>query len=292
MLPIDPQAVKTEQRVAWDAISAGWVTIHELFERGGAPVTERLLELGGVRSGQTVLDVATGVGEPALTAARVVGPTGRVVGTDISAEMLAIARCRATAEGLDNVELIVGDVDGVDLPPGSFDVVLSRWGLMFAVDHVGTFRGLARLLVPGGVLAAAVWGPPATAPFLSLGYSVLRERLHLPDPPPGTPGPYSMADPERLAAALTEAGLVEVSVRELVVPFQVDRPQDYAYFNRAVSPPGLLDVIRGRYGSADDPGTWQAVAAAAEAYRTGDDGVRMPSVALCLRAVKSRAQGF
>lgn len=284
---IDPQAVKADQRASWDAISAGWEQVGEVFERGAALVTRHLLELGGVRPGQSILDIATGRGEPALSAARIVGPAGQVVGVDISAAMLAVARQRAADAGLDNVELVVGDLESIDLSPRSFDVALSRWGLMFAVDHVAAFRSIARLLVPGGVLAAAVWGPPAAAPFLSAGYTVLSERLRLPDPPPGLPGPFSMSDPERLAGSLAEAGFGDVSVAELVVPFRVDTAEEYADFNRAVSPPKLLEMVRDRFGSADDPQTWRAVAAAAEKYGTGDRGagLALPSTALCLRGV-------
>lgn len=284
---LDPQAVKADQRASWDAISAGWERAAEVFERGAAPVTQHLLELGGVRPGQSILDIATGRGEPALSAARVVGPAGRVVGVDISAAMLARARQRAAEAGLDNVEFITGDVEGIDLPAYSFDVALSRWGLMFAVDHVAALRSIARLLVPDGVLAAAVWGPPATAPFMSAGYAAMKERLELPDPPPGLPGPFSMSDPERLAGSLVEAGFADVSVTEFVVPFRVDTPEEYADFNRAVSPPKLLETIRDRFGSTDDRETWQAVAAAAEknSISGNGEGLALPSTALCLRAV-------
>lgn len=284
---IDPVTVKREQAAAWDAISSGWELALGVFERGAASVTERLLELGGVRPGQSVLDVGTGLGEPALPAARLVGPSGRVVGVDISPAMLEVARRRArTADGAAPVDFVVADLESIDLPARSFDVALSRWGLMFAVDHVAAFRSLLRLLVPGGVLAAAVWSTPPRAPMMSMGYSVLSERLELSPPPPGTPGPFSMADPERVASELAEAGFAEVSVSEFVVPFRLETPQEYAAFNRAVSPPALLRSIRDRFGSEDDPGTWQAVAAAAARHAdAGSPGLSLPSTALCLRAV-------
>ena len=282
---IDPRTVKAEQREAWDAISTGWQTAREVFERGAATVTRRLLELGEVGPGHRVLDIATGLGDPALSAARLVGATGSVVGVDISNSMLSAARRRAAEAGLDTVDFMVGDVESIDLPAGSFDVALSRWGLMFAIDHVAAFSGVRRLLVPGGVLAAAVWGPPATAPMMSLGYRVLSDRLQLPAPPPGTPGPFSMSDPRRLVAELAEAGFVDVSVTELVVPFRVDSAWQYAEFNRAVSPPKLLALLRERYGTADDLATWEAVATAAGEYQNGDGKLSMPSITLCVRAV-------
>src|SRR5581483_2247040 len=133
---LDVAAVKRQQRQSWDAISTGWAASMELFERGAAGMSDALLRLGGVRRGRSVLDIGTGLGEPALPAARAVGPTGRVVGIDISAQMLHIARERAG--DLSNVEFLVADLEDIPLPPSTFDVALSRWSLMFAVDHVAT----------------------------------------------------------------------------------------------------------------------------------------------------------
>lgn len=278
----DPVKFKDMQRANWNAISAGWASSQDDFERGGAAVTARLLELAGVKPGQTVLDVGTGVGEPALTVADVVGPTGRVVGVDLAPAMVAIATERAGAVG--NVEFVVGDVESLDFPPASFDVVLSRWGLMFAVDHVKTFQELANVLVPGGVLAASVWvGSVAEVPMMSIGYEVLSARLDLPPAPPGAPGPFSMGDPVALRTELSVAGFVDVEVREFTVPFVLDSVERYVAFNKAASPPGLKDMLRERYGDEDE--TWDAIGAAAESYRAADGTISLPSKTLLLRAV-------
>jgi SAM-dependent methyltransferase len=282
----DPVAFKSKQRDDWNAASPGWAAGHDEFERGAASVTTRLLDLGGVRPSQTVLDVATGHGELALSAARLVGPTGRVVGVDIAPAMLEIARQRAA--DLDNVEFVEADLEALGQPAASFDVVLSRFGLMFAVDHVAAFRALARVLVPGGVLAAAVWGPPS-AHLLSSGPAVISERLEVPPPPPGLPGPFSMCDPQRLTEELAAAGFVEVSVTAHVAPFRFGSVGDYVRFNKAVLPPPFLQMVRDRFGSADDSDTWNAVARAAEQHADRDGTIRLPSTALCLRAVNPPA---
>ncbi|MEU6038435.1 class I SAM-dependent methyltransferase [Actinomadura sp. NPDC047616] len=281
---IDPEQVKTEQRRSWNAISAGWDATHEIFERGGAALTRRLLDLADVRPGRRVLDVATGIGEPALNAAAAVGPGGCVVGVDISPAMLAVARRRARLHGCRNVAFAEGDVEHLGQPEGAFDVVLSRLGLMFAVDHVAAFRGLRAVLVPGGVLAAAVWAEPEAAPMMSLGYRVLADRLDLPSPPPGLPGPFSMSDPGRLAADLIAAGFQDVSVTAFTVPFRLDGPGEYVEITKAMTPPRLLGLLRDRYGSEDDPATWEAVGAAVAPFAAGGV-IPLPSTALCVRAV-------
>jgi hypothetical protein len=108
---------------------------------------------------------------------------------------------------------------------------------MFTIDHAGTFGRLRRLLVPGGVLAAAVWGPPDTH-LMSKGPVALSERLDMPVPPSHVPTPFSMSDRHRLNADLTEAGFVEVSVIEQTVPFWFASLDDYVRFNRLALPPG------------------------------------------------------
>jgi SAM-dependent methyltransferase len=282
MTQFDPVAFKTEQRANWNAVSTAWASWQEAFERGATTVTARLLELSGVRPGHRVLDIATGHGEPAVSAARIVGPTGRVVGVDLSPAMVEVARQRAA--GLDNAEFLEGDMESIGDQVRSFDVVLSRFGLMFAVDHVAAFRKLADVLVPGGVLAAAVWGPPATH-LLATGPAALAEHVQIPAPPPDTPGPFSMSDPQQLTEELTTAGFVDVSITEHTVPFHFGSIEDYLRFNREVLPPTMLETVRDRLGSEDDPGAWKAVARAVEKYADPDGSLPLPSVALCVRAV-------
>ncbi|MFB8281239.1 class I SAM-dependent methyltransferase [Nocardia colli] len=280
----DPVSFKQMQRANWNAISAGWESCSHDFETGGAPVTARLLELAGVRAGHRVLDIGSGTGEPALSAAAVVGASGSVTGIDLAPDM--IARARERGRGAGNVEFVVGDVESLEFPAASFDAVLSRWGLMFAVDHVETFRELARVLVPGGLLAAAVWAAPGSeAPMMSLGFQVIARRLELPPPAPGAPGPFSMGDPETVGAELTKAGFSDVEVTAFPVPFVLESPQRFIEFNKVVIPPGLKTMLRERFGSADDPATWAAVGAAVEPYRRPEGTVALPSKALLLRAV-------
>jgi SAM-dependent methyltransferase len=287
MEEFDAAAYKAETRKVWDATCPGWEASLEYFERGAAAVTARLLELADLRPGQSVLDVATGHGEPALTAAGVVGPTGRVVGIDLAPRMVAAARARARAAGVDHVTFAVADLedlDGAGVGEG-FDAVLSRFGLMFAVDHVAAFRTLARRLRPGGVLAAAVWGPPDRH-LMSVGPVALAERIGLPAPAVGVPGPYGMADGGRLRADLVAAGFGGVQIGELVAPYWFSSVEEYVRFNRAALPPPMLARVAERFGSVDDPDTWAAVGGAAERYAGGDGVLRLPSVALCLRAVR------
>ena len=171
--PFDPQGYKDRQRQEWNAVAEGWRKWWPLIEQGAQQVSERLVDLAGVEPGHRMLDVATGVGEPAVTAARRVGPQGLVVATDQSPEMLAIARERGAALGLSNLEFHAVDAETLDFPEGSFDAALCRWGLMFLPDAVEGLQRIRRLLVPGGRFATSVWGPPQKTPLLSLAMGVL-----------------------------------------------------------------------------------------------------------------------
>lgn len=228
-----------------------------------------------------MLDVATGQGEPALSAARAVGSTGRVVGIDFSPAMLAVARRRA--QGLGNIDFTEADMEAFQQPVGSFDVVLSRFGLMFAADHVGVLRALARMLAPGGVLAAAVWGP-ASSHLLSAGPAALSERLGMSAPPPDVPGPFSMSDPRQVEQELETAGFTGVSVSDGVLPFRFTSVEAYVRFTRELFPPQILGLVKQRFGSEDSPDAWGLVSQAVEKHVDKDGSLSLPSTALYLRA--------
>lgn len=280
----DAVAYKAAQRTTWNAISDGWARWQERYEDAARPVTEWLLDAAGVGLGCVVLDAGTGTGEPALAAAHRVGPAGRVVGVDLAPAMLEQARQRAGT--IANVQFVEGDLEALDFPPASFDAVLSRWGLMFAVDPVAALRSLRRLLAPGGVLAAAVWGAPAANPMTRLGYQVLSQVLELPAPPAGTPGPFSLSEPGAVRDAATVAGFVEPSISELPLCLRFASVTEYVAFTRAVIPPELREALRQRFGRAADGRTEDALAEAASAYPDGAGGVALPGLALCLRAVR------
>jgi len=136
-----PGKYKAGQRRDSSSAAAGWKYWWETLETALAPVSKRMIELAQLHARQRVLDVATGIGEPALTAARVVGPAGHVTATDIAPGMLEIARERAEEAGLTNVEFVEADAETIDFPEGSFDAVLCRFGRMF-LPNVAEMRGL------------------------------------------------------------------------------------------------------------------------------------------------------
>jgi len=238
--------VKTAQRAGWGEQARAWYAQLEVIERQWAPLSEGLLELARVATGDRVLDLASGAGDPALAAAARVGPTGTVIATDLSPDMLSFAAQRAAAAGLSNVETHEMDAEEIDLPDASVDVVLCRLGLMFLPDLGRALHGVRRVLVPGGRFATAIpWRPDGQA-MPRLVAAMLAE-LKLPPPPPhepGRPGIFGLADASYTCAALAEAGLTDVQIRPYTTDHDYRSPEEWVDFVLALNIP-LRQSLRG-----------------------------------------------
>jgi ubiquinone/menaquinone biosynthesis C-methylase UbiE len=234
---VDPTEFRDKQRDQWNGVAAAWDEYSELIDSSAGIVSERLVEMAGIKAGDRVLDVAAGYGEPSLTAARKVGPEGSVVATDISAEMLGFGRQRAAAAGVENIEFVESDAISLDFPEASFDAAVSRWGIIFDPDGEGAAAHIRPLLKPGSRFAISSWGPPERVPFLAVAMKTAMEKLDVPPPPPGTPGPLSRPTPEAIGGLLEGGGFSGVEVEELEVTFEFESPEDYTEFTVAMAAP-------------------------------------------------------
>lgn len=233
-------AIRAEQREQWDRLAAGWRRHDAVHRRCTAGVTERMVT--GLRPGDRVLDIACGTGDPTLAAAARVGPSGYVLGVDLSAEMLEVAR--ELAAGLDQVELRCAAAESLELQP-SFDRVTIRWGLMFMDDPLACLEAAHRALVPGGVLAVACWASPAHNPWATVLATVLRRHVSVPPPPPGFAGPFRLDDPERLLALLAAAGFDRITIEALSLPMSdFERGADFVEYRLDTAGP-LASLFRG-----------------------------------------------
>jgi SAM-dependent methyltransferase len=216
----EQQDLRQGLHAMWAAVATGWGEHADFVDRRGRALTEKLLDLAAPQPGERVLELACGPAGLGLAAAERVGPSGAVVLSDVAPEMTAIAARRAAALGLDNVTTAVIDIERIDQPDASYDVVVCREGLMFAVDPARALGETRRILRPGGRCAFAVWGPRARNPWLGVLFDAVGAQLGAPVPPPGVPGPFALDDPTRLGGLLREAGLVDVEVREVPVPLR------------------------------------------------------------------------
>jgi SAM-dependent methyltransferase len=279
---IDPTAFRETQHRNWDSAAVGWNDWREFNDRADAHISERLVELAGVQPGSRVLDIAAGYGEPALTAARRAGPAGRVVATDISAEMNAFGRERAAAAGLGNIEFIQSAASGLDFPPESFDAAVSRWGIIFEPDAEAAADRIRGFLKPGARIAISSWGEPDQVPFLSIPMTTTMERFDVPPPPAGTPGPLSRPTPAALGGLLEGGGFSNVAVEQSEVIFKFDSPAHFTAYVRAIAAP--IRAMIERYGGDEPEAAWDAITQAAEAKSGGPGPLNLSNAVLLASA--------
>ena len=221
MTTFDAAKYKATTRDQWDAAAEAWHRWAPTLRSWLGPATERMLDLAGVASGCRVLDVAAGAGDQTLQAAARVEPGGSVLATDISPAILAFAAEEAKRAGRANVSVRAMDGENLDLGDASFDVVMSRVGLIYFPDQQRALAEMRRVLVPGGRVAAIVYATPETNGFFSVPVSIVRRHAKLGPPLPGQPGPFSLGQPGVLEETLRRAGFRDVKAETIAAPLRM-----------------------------------------------------------------------
>lgn len=260
-----------------------WVEHADRHDRMLDALGRHTLDAARIQPGERVLDVGCGTGQLAVQAAGRAGGAGRVVGVDISGPMLEAARRRAA--GLPQVQFVQADCQ-TDPLPGPFDVAVSRFGVMFFDDPVAAFANLLAATRPGGRLAFVAWQSLFENEWALVPAAVLGEHVPLPEPPPpGEPGPFAFADPDRVRSILDGAGWAEVSLED------VRRPVPLAGGRTVDEVLAVLEqdvMVRTLLADADDATRAEALAAlrAELADRAGPNGVELGAAAWVVTAVR------
>ncbi len=252
--PIRYKATTCEQ---WQAAAEAWHRWGPTLHQWLGEATNVMLDMAGVREGQRVLDVAAGAGEQTIMTARRVGPTGSVLATDLSSNILDFARQAARETGLTNVETQVMDGENLELPEGSFDAVISRVGLIYFPDQHKALTGMKRALKPGGRVAAITYSTPEHNTFFSVPVSIIRRRANLPPPRPGQPGPFSLGGPGVLEAAYQKAGFRNIQVRLVPSPLRMHSAAQCVRFERESF--GALHQMLAGMPEAERPSVWDEI---------------------------------
>ncbi|HXO88095.1 MAG TPA: class I SAM-dependent methyltransferase [Candidatus Acidoferrales bacterium] len=211
-----------------------WQPQLSAFTRGA---TDAVLEAAQLGAGNRVLDLASGVGDPAIPIAKAIGPTGQVTGTDIGPGMIAFAAELAKARRLRNIEFRVADVEALPFPDNSFDVVSSRFGIMFFVDQLKAFRECLRVLKPGGRVSFVVWGT-REQPFLGATIGILMKYIEAPKPDPDAPHAFMFGERGLLASKLKAAGFADAreEVRTVVGRWEGTTEEYWQQFTELAAP--------------------------------------------------------
>jgi SAM-dependent methyltransferase len=266
----------------WDRAAPGWRDNAEFVDAQLAQATELMLDAAHVTAGTQVLDLATGPGGAGLAAARRVGAGGRVLLADVSPEMTAIAGERAADPAISTA---VFDQSAIAGSADVWDAVICRHGLMFAEDPVAAVAEAVRVLRPGGRYAAMTWSRRDENPWLGLILDAVGAQFGVPFPPPGVPGPFSLAEPDELVQALESGGLRDVTVSTAPTPMHAASVDDW--WQRVPSLAGPLAAALAamepavRAAIAD-----RALAAGASCAHQDKEGITFPGASLIASGAK------
>lgn len=214
------QPIDTLQK--WGETARYWTKHSDIIREMFAPVTEALIRDAGISEGHSVLDVAGGTGEPSLTIAERVGPSGSVTCTDAIAEMVEAARAEAASRGITNVEFRQCTAESLPFADESFDVVVSRLGAMFFLDPLAACTEMLRVTKPGGAIAFVVWHKSELNPYCHIISDVMSRHVAASPVDPDAPDAFRFAELGKLASILKQAGATEVTDR--VLQFQAQVP--------------------------------------------------------------------
>jgi SAM-dependent methyltransferase len=244
----------TAQQEYWNTVGGPrWVGLGGLVERRNLVFNDLLLERSAVASDESVLEIGCGTGATTVPLAKAVGPRGRVVGVDISEPMLSGARQRLAESGLGNISLVQADAQVHRLEAGGFDLIVSRFGVMFFADPVAAFSNILPAARPDGRLCFVCWGPIEENRHWMIPYEVALRYLGPPAPtPPHAPGPLAFSDRDYVRSVLERAGFAEIAIDRETPDIIGSTPEEEAEYACVMGPPARLldekkpdDTLRG-----------------------------------------------
>ncbi len=276
------EEIRDAQQATWAGLSTGWEKWDSIITGQLAPVGAAMIERLDIAEDQQHLDIATGTGEPGLTIARL-SPAGRVVLTDLVAEMLEIATRRAGAQGIANIETAVCSADDLPFGDATFDSVSVRFGYMFFPDMAKATAEFVRVLKPGGRLCSSVWVKPEANPWTTITMQAIATEVTVTTPDPNMPSMFRCAVPGQVGALYESAGLRDVTEWDVDVELVAQSPAQYwevmsEHVSLAVAALKRVDeAARGRIRAS--------AMAAVKAFEKNSE-VRVPGLARCIAGTK------
>lgn len=265
----DPAQYKATTQRQWDNAAEAWHRWGPALRTWLGPATEKMLELAGVEPGSRVLDIAAGAGDQTLQIARRVGAGGSVLATDLSQQILTFADAEARRAGLTNVRTRAMDGEQLELPDTSFDVIVSRLGLIYFPDQSRALSEMRRVLVPGGKVAAIVYSTADRNAFFSVPVAIIRRHAGLGAPQPGQPGPFSLGAPGAIEAAFERAGFSDVNAVRIPAPLRLSSAAECLRFERESF--GALHQMLSALDANAQERAWDEVGSALREQEHGPD---------------------
>jgi len=222
----DLEAIREQQKASWNRFAAGWKKWDPVTMEFLQPMKEAIINYLQPKDGQKILDIAAGTGEPALSIAASI-KNGVVTITDISEEMMEIAREKAIAKELSNIETVICDTSDLPFENGSFDAVSCRFGFMFFPDIQLAANEIYRVLKPGGRFATTVWNFPEKNFWVTAIMGTIMRLMEIPPPPPEVPGMFRCCKPGRMRDILEKAGFNDIEEREVLSTLKTESVDEY-----------------------------------------------------------------
>lgn len=222
------EEIREQQKQSWDKFSPGWKKWDELTMDFLRPMGEEIIASIKPSGNDKVLDIAAGTGEPGLTIATMLD-YGKVTITDLSDQMLVIAKENAKKRGIHNIETMACDVSDLPFADNSFDKISCRMGFMFFPDMQLAANEMFRVLKPGGKIATSVWNAPEKNFWVTVTMGTINKNMELPPPPPGAPGMFRCAKPGLMKEIFEKAGFKNVTEKE--VPSKLNSGTVETYWN-------------------------------------------------------------
>ena len=285
--PQDSKAANASQIEYWNAgPGAKWAGFQEVLDATFEAVKARLLERAAVTPGERVLEIGCGTGATTLDLAARAGAQGQVLAVDVAQPLMEVARARVTAAGLGNTAFVLADAQTHGFEAGAFDLVASRFGVMFFEDPVAAFTNIARALRPGGRLSFVSWAGLEVNPWFAVPLEVAIERLGEPTPvPPNAPGPMAFQDTAYVADILARAGLSGISAEVEEIALSVPGSlSEAAVFATNLGP--VSRIITEKEGTEEDRAAIGRVLEDRLALYMTEAGCRVPATFNFYAAVK------
>jgi ubiquinone/menaquinone biosynthesis C-methylase UbiE len=263
----DPLKYKNTTHDQWQEAAEAWYRWSPTLNQWLGKATDKMLEMAGIAGGHRVLDIAAGAGEQSITVAKKVGPSGYVLATDISANILEFAKQMAKQAGVNNIETKVMDGENLTLEDKTFDAVISRVGLIYFPDQQRALKEMLRVLKPGGKVAAIVYSTPEKNKFFSVPISIIRNRANLPPPLPGQPGPFSLGAEGIIEKAFSQAGFTNVESTLIDSPLTLPSAKEFIRFAKESF--GALHQMMSSLSGSEKESVWEEIEKELQSFETG-----------------------
>jgi SAM-dependent methyltransferase len=278
MSQIEPDELRADARARWERASAGWGKRADRIRDWGMPVSMAMVDALALQPGQTVLELAAGPGDTGFLAAELVQPGGTLISSDGAEAMVEVARQRAQAGGIRNVEFRQLELEWIDLETASVDGVLCRWGIMLILDPAAAAQEIRRVLRPGKRAAFAVWDAAERNPWATIPSAVVIRRGHAQPPEPDAPGMFALAAPGALEELLGAAGFTDVIVRPTELARHYPEPAAFVTETADMSP--LFGTAYAELPAEEREAIGADVITALEPFTAPDGAVTLPGSSL------------